>query len=157
MLTTNDIITTLGLHGTSVRDRAGELFIRSEFDRLVNLLMRDTYVTMLVSIPSTAPIQDSVALGERIEYARKTLRNCHSCWLLTRGDGQNGLSLFEDLVRWTAPVFRFCMSPEVEEFWASRDLLEDGRFMRYLAPAIAVIRQFLDDRAGVTSADEACG
>jgi hypothetical protein len=47
------------------------------------------------------------------------------------------------------------MSPEVETFWVSQGLYEDGAFMRYLTPALTVIRQFLDDNAGVARADEA--
>lgn len=156
MLTTTDLLTHLELHGKSMRVRCAELFIRSEFDRLIALLMADTYVSMLPQIHRTGSVQDGVELGDRIEFARKTLRDCHTYWLLEEGDGddQDGFGFFQYLVRSTAPDFRFCMSTEVEVFWASQDLLEDGGFMRYLTPAIAVIRQFLDDNAGVATASQ---
>jgi hypothetical protein len=47
MPTTEDLLTFLELHGTTAHDRCGELFIRSEFDRLIAVLMAHTYVSML--------------------------------------------------------------------------------------------------------------
>jgi hypothetical protein len=61
MPTTEDLLTFLELHGTTAHDRCGELFIRSEFDRLIAVLMAHTYVSMLPEINRTGSVHDSVS------------------------------------------------------------------------------------------------
>jgi hypothetical protein len=157
MPTTEDLLTFLELHGTTAHDRCGELFIRCEFDRLIAILMAHTYVSMLPEVHRTGSVWGGVELGERVEFARRTLRDCHTYWFIEEGDDDDpdAYRFFHNLSRGTVEDFWGCMSPEVETFWSSQGLYEDGAFMRYLTPALTVIRQFLDDNAGVAQADEA--
>jgi hypothetical protein len=133
MLTIKNIITKLELDGTTVRNRCAGLFIRSEFDRLINLLTREIFVSMLIPIHRKQSTEDSAQMGDR---------------------DQEGIFFFESLVQSTAADIRLCMSPDVEAFWASQGLLEGGGFMRHLAPAIEVFQGLLDDNADAAGAPE---
>ena len=95
MLTAKNIITTLELDGTTVRNRCAKLFIRSEFDRLINLLTPQIFVSMLIPIHRKESTEDSVEMGDRIVFAGKTLRDCHTEWSLEESDrDQDGIFFF---------------------------------------------------------------
>ena len=146
MLTANDVITKLELHGTTVRDRCGELFIHSEFSRLLGLVMPEIFVSRLVLIHRNELSESEDHMGDRVMFAEKTLRDCHREWFLEESDrDQDGIFFFQSLVRSTAADIRFCMSPAVAAFWASQDLLENGGFMQYLAPFMEIVRGLLDE------------
>ncbi len=147
MLTTTDLLSRLELHGRTPRDRGAELFIPSVFARLVQTLMTETFVAMLVSSDRARSTEGDFEIGDRVVFAGKTLRDCHAAWFLDEGDGsdQDGIGFFQFLARATPPDIRFRMSREVEAFWASRGLLEDGGFMRTLAPAIEAIRPLIEE------------
>jgi len=45
------------------------------------------------------------------------------------GDDRDSIGFFQRLMRETAPGVRSCMRLDVEAFWASQGLLEDGRLL----------------------------
>jgi hypothetical protein len=153
MLTANEVIAKLELHGTTVRNRCAELFIRSEFDRLLSLIIPEIFVARLLSIDREELVERVDHMGDRVVYAEKTLRECHTDWFLEESDReQDGILFFRNLTQSTAEDIRFCMSPEVKAYWASQGMLENGGFMPYLAPFIEIVRGLLDENTGMIEA-----
>jgi hypothetical protein len=125
--------------GETVRDPYEQLFTRGAFGQFSAARASETFVSMISEINRTGSDADGILLNERIDFAQQALRDCRSCWL------SNGRGFFRWLARAEAADIRSCMSPAVEEFWASRELLENGGFMRYVAPTLEAIRKLLTD------------